>query len=48
MDPKKMEAILNWPRPKDAKAMQCFMGAVNFHREFSEDFAKIAAPLDEQ
>ena len=23
------------------------MGAVNFHRDFSADFAKIAAPLEE-
>ena len=47
MDPKKIEAITNWPRPINGKAMQRFMGAANFHREFSHEFAKIAAPLDE-
>ena len=47
MDPKKIEAITNWPRPVNGKAMQRFMGAANFHREFSHEFAKVAAPLDE-
>jgi hypothetical protein len=47
MDPKKIESIVNWPQPINGKAMQRFMGAANFHREFTHEFAKIAAPLDE-
>jgi len=47
MDPKKIDAIINWPRPVDGKSMQRFMGAANFHREFTHEFAKIAAPLEE-
>ena len=47
MDPLKIKAINEWPQPKDAKGMQRFMGAANFNREFSADFAKAAAPLDE-
>ena len=47
MDPKKIESIASWPQPKDGKGMQRFMGAANFHREFSHEFAKLAAPLDE-
>ena len=31
----------------NGKAMQRFMGAANFHREFSHEFAKIAAPLEQ-
>jgi translation initiation factor IF-2 len=31
MDPKKVKAILEWPEPQDSKALQRFMGAVNFH-----------------
>lgn len=47
MDPAKVKAILNWERPMDGKSMMRFMGAANFHREFTHEFAKIAAPLDE-
>ncbi len=46
MDPKKVKAIAEWPRPVDGKAMQRFMGAANFNREFSARFAELAAPLD--
>jgi len=46
MDPMKVKAILGWPEPEDGKALQRFMGAVNFHREFSPNFARIAAPLE--
>ena len=47
MDPLKVKAIMDWPKPVDSKAMQRFLGAANFHREFSDQFAKISAPLEE-
>ena len=47
MDPKKVKAILNWPRPMDGKSMQRFMGVINFHRDFFHEFAMTAAPLEE-
>ena len=47
MDPAKVKSILEWPKPKDGKALQRFMGAANFHRDFFHEFAKIAAPLEE-
>jgi hypothetical protein len=47
MDPKKVDAILNWPQPATGKGIQKFMGAVSFNRDFSHELAKIAAPLDE-
>ncbi len=47
MNPKKVKAILSWEYPENGKAMQRFLGAVNFHREFSKDFAEFMAPLDE-
>ena len=47
MDPKKVKAITEWSRPKDGKGIQRFMGAANFNRDFSQQFARIAAPLDE-
>lgn len=46
MDPAKIKAIVNWERPKNGKAMQRFLGAVNYHRDFSPKFAEILAPLD--
>lgn len=40
-----MEAIKNWPEPKNKKELQQFLGFVNFYRSFVEGFAKIAKPL---
>jgi len=48
MDPAKVKAIQAWALPEDGKALQRFMGAVNFHREFSADFARLTAPLEAQ
>jgi len=48
MDPSKVKSILEWPKPMDGKSMQRFMGAANFHRDFSHEFARIAAPLEER
>ena len=47
MDPLKMKAIVEWPRPVDGKAMQHFLRAANFHRDFSAKFAVISGPLEE-
>lgn len=47
MDPAKIRTITNWPRPVDGKALQRFLGAANYHRDFSHEFARIAAPLEE-
>jgi hypothetical protein len=47
MDPRKIKAITEWQKPVDGKAMQRFLGAANFHREFSHHYAKIASPLEE-
>jgi len=44
-DPDKIEAIKNYPVPKDVKELQKFLGLANFHRRFIKDFAKIARPL---
>jgi len=46
MDPQKVTAILNWSKPVDGKSMQRFLGAANFHREFSSKYATVAAPLE--
>jgi hypothetical protein len=46
MDPKKVKSITNWLPPVDGKAMQRFLGAANFNREFSHEFALKSAPLE--
>ena len=45
--PVKIKAISEWPQPVDGKALQWFLGAANFHRDFSHEYAKLAAPLEE-
>src|SRR4051794_37814444 len=46
MDPDKVKSILAWEKPMTAKGMQRFLGAANFHRDFSHNFATMAAPLE--
>lgn len=45
MDPKKVEAITDWPRPRNVKDVESFIGFGNFYRRFIKDFSKIARPL---
>ena len=46
MDPKKIEALRDWPTPRCKKHVQQFLGFVNFYRRFVRDFAKTARPLN--
>jgi hypothetical protein len=45
MDPKKYEAVIDWPVPEKVKDIQFFLGLANYYRRFIKDFSKIAAPL---
>jgi hypothetical protein len=45
-DPSKVAALVEWPLPTTAKALQRFLGAANYYRQYDHRFAKIAAPLD--
>ncbi len=40
-----MRAILDWPRPKNKKEVQQFLGFVNFYQQFVKGFAKIVKAL---
>lgn len=42
---KKIEAIRNFPVPKDLKQLRGFLGLVGYYRRFVRDFAKLAKPL---
>ena len=44
-DPEKIAAVKQWKVPTTKKALQSFLGFVNFYRRFVRDFSKIAKPL---
>ena len=45
MDPAKVEAVKNWPKPETVKGVQAFLGFANFQRRYIKDFSEILAPL---
>src|SRR5687767_5040852 len=45
VDPKKMEAEKNWPRPLSPSDIKSFMGLVEYYRRFVEGFSSIASPM---
>ena len=45
MNPKKVEAILNWKPPTTVTEIRSFLSLAGYYRKFVEGFLKIAAPL---
>ena len=37
--------IKNWPRPKNKKEVERFLGFTNYHRAFIEEYTQMALPL---
>ena len=45
-DPKKIEAIVNWPSPHTVHEVRKFLGFTNYYRKFVYKYAQIARPLN--
>ncbi|XP_075062009.1 uncharacterized protein LOC142150711 [Mixophyes fleayi] len=45
MDPSKVQAVLEWVRPTNLKAIQRFLGFANYYRRFIHSFSDHVAPL---
>lgn len=45
-DPKKVEAITQWPIPKDRTDVKSFLGPCLYYRQFVKGFANIVKPLN--
>ena len=45
VDPKKVQAVRDWPTPKAVKQVKQFVGLAGYYRRFVKDFSKLAAPM---
>ena len=45
VDPKKIEAIIEWQRTIIVREIRSFLGLTGYYKRFMKDFSKIAEPL---
>ena len=45
VDLEKIEAVMNWERPKSVFEIRIFLGLVGYYRRFIEDFSLLVAPM---
>ena len=45
VDPMKIEAVIDWPRPTTDTEVRSFLGLAGYYRRFVKDFFKITMPL---
>ena len=46
MEKEKVDGVLSWPEPKNAKDIRKFLGLINYYRRFIKDFAQVARPMN--
>ena len=45
VDPKKVEAVMSWERPKSVFEIRSFLGLARYYRRFIKDFSQLAVPM---
>ncbi|XP_050918531.1 uncharacterized mitochondrial protein AtMg00860-like [Lathyrus oleraceus] len=45
VDPSKVEAVINWKRPKNASEVRSFLGLAGYYRRFIKGFSQLALPM---
>ena len=45
VDPKKVEEVISWERPKSVFEIQVFLRLAGYYKRFIEDFSRLAAPM---
>ncbi len=45
VDPRKVEAVVDWPRPTIVIEIKSFLGLASYYRRIVPNFSKIVAPL---
>jgi hypothetical protein len=45
VDPKKIEAMHDWPHPKTLKILRGFLGLIRYYHKFVKNYENIVAPL---